>query len=655
MKLPVDQVIPDIKQQLLNSQQLVLQAPPGAGKTTAVPIALLDQPWLENKKIIMLEPRRLAARNAAARMAFLLGEKVGQTVGYQIRADRCYSDKTKILVVTEGILTRKLQSDPELVDYALVIFDEFHERNLQADLSLAFCLQSQELLRPDLKILVMSATLNSEAISQLMNHAPVIRSEGRSYPVENIFLPEKKPRPDKYKVVAMMGGMIQKILSEESGNLLVFLPGVREIRQLESQLRSYISGQSFDHIVLAPLYGDLSQAQQDQAILPTAEGKRKIVLATNIAETSLTIEGVNVVVDSGLQRVSKFNPGSGMNSLETVYIPQDSAEQRSGRAGRLSAGKCYRLWTESQHKQLARHGDAEILNSDLAPLMLELANWGVQQVNELHWLDLPNEGAVAQATQLLQELGAIDANNKITAHGKQMLALGTHPRLAHMMIKSLVLDCAYEACLIAALLTEKDIYNASAQKSSDISDRVSILMQLKNKSFKADAFVDSRQAKRVIETADLFFQQLNSVQKSTSEFSVNHEDLHGVLLGFAYPDRIAQCRNAHEGRYLLSNGKGAFFAMEDDLSGVDYLVVADLDGQHREAKIYKASSITLEQIQDYFAEIIEEQSNVNWNSQSHRVEASKKTRLGAIVLNESIMETPDKDKVNAALLDGIRL
>ncbi|TNF35304.1 MAG: DEAD/DEAH box helicase, partial [Gammaproteobacteria bacterium] len=320
MTLPVDQVIPEIQSALSEHNCLVLQAPPGAGKTTAVPIALLDQSWLGNKKIIMLEPRRLAARNAASRMAWLLGEKVGQTVGYQIRADKCYSDKTKILVVTEGILTRKLQSDPELAEFALVIFDEFHERNLQADLSLAFCLQSQELLRPDLKILVMSATLNSEAVSALMNQAPVIRSEGRSYPVENIFLPERTPRPERQKLIASLSNLIENILQTETGNLLVFLPGVREIRQLESELKTCLQAQSLHHVVLAPLYGDLTQAQQDQAILPTAEGKRKIVLATNIAETSLTIEGVTIVVDSGLQRVSRFNPGSGMNRLETIYI-----------------------------------------------------------------------------------------------------------------------------------------------------------------------------------------------------------------------------------------------------------------------------------------------------------------------------------------------
>ncbi len=655
LKLPVDQVIPDIKQHLLHEQQLVLQAPPGAGKTTAVPLALLDQPWLADKKIIMLEPRRLAARNAASRMAYLLGEKVGQTVGYQIRADRCYSDKTKILVVTEGILTRKLQSDPELADCALVIFDEFHERNLQADLSLAFCLQSQELLRPDLKILVMSATLNSQAISQLMNHATVINSEGRSYPVEIVFLPEKTARPEKYKITAMMGSMIQKILAVEQGNLLVFLPGVREIRQLESQLRTYLAEQHLDHVVLAPLYGDLTQAQQDQAILPTTEGKRKIVLATNIAETSLTIEGVNVVIDSGLQRVSRFNPGSGMNSLETVFISQDSAEQRSGRAGRLRAGKCYRMWTESQHRQLARHSDAEILTSDLSPFMLELANWGVHQVDELHWLDLPGEGAVAQARELLQELGALQADGKITAHGKHMLALGTHPRLAHMMLKALALNCAYEACLIAALLSEKDIYTSAAARSSDISERVSLLQQFKNKSFKSDGSVDSRQAKRVIETADLFYQQLKSFKQSTVDQTTAHEHLHGVLLGFAYPDRIGQCRNAHEGRYLLSNGKGAFFGADDDLSGVAYLVVADLDGQQREARIYKASAISLEQIETYFPELIESKTSVSWNASLQRVEASKKNRLGALVLSESKIESPDKDEVNAALLEGIKI
>ncbi|HEX5637105.1 MAG TPA: helicase-related protein, partial [Gammaproteobacteria bacterium] len=423
----------------------------------------------------MLEPRRLAARNAASRMAYLLGEDVGNTVGYMIRADRCYSKQTKILVVTEGILTRLLQSDPELADVALVIFDEFHERNLHADLSLAFCLQSQELLRPDLKILIMSATLNTESISRLLDNAPIIISEGRSYPVENIYLPANAVSPDRYKLADVITQRLIKVVTEEQGNALVFLPGVREIKQVESKLQGWLADQKINQVVIAPLYGDLTKAQQDRAILPCVSGQRKIVLATNIAETSLTIEGITVVIDSGLQRESRFSPGSGMNRIDTVFISQDSADQRSGRAGRLSAGKCYRLWTESQHKKLARHNSAEILISDLAPLVLELAKWGVTDVKELHWLDVPNEGSVAQARELLHELEAITDDLRITPHGKQLLEVGAHPRLAHMMVKSAESGCAYDACLLAALLTERDIFRSDARRSSDVQKRLDIL------------------------------------------------------------------------------------------------------------------------------------------------------------------------------------
>jgi ATP-dependent helicase HrpB len=653
IELPVSQVIPDIQQQLLQHNRLVLQAPPGAGKTTAVPIALLDQPWLGNKKIILLEPRRLAARNAAARMAFLLNEKVGDTVGYMIRAERVMSNKTRILVVTEGILTRLLQSDPELADVALVIFDEFHERNLHADVSLAFCLQSQELLRPDLKILVMSATLNTAAVSQLLNHAPVITSEGRSYPVDNIFLPPGSDLPEKNRIADAVNALLMRIVTQETGNVLVFLPGVKEIRQIESRLQGWLSENKISNLIIAPLYGDLGKAQQDQAILPCAHGKRKIVLATNIAETSLTIEGVSVVVDSGLQRESRFYPGSGMNRLETVYISQDSAEQRSGRAGRLSAGKCFRLWTESQHKKLPRHSTPEILISDLAPLMLELANWGAHHINELHWLDLPNEGSAAQARELLCELGALDHDFRITTHGQKMLSLGTHPRFAHMILRGAELGCSEAACLLAALLSEKDIYRGNA-RHADMDKRMTLLQAVKAGDNTRNTYIDNAQCQLVLRSAEQIAQKLRA-----SEYKIfkphDCHPLHGVLLGFAYPDRIGQLRNEKDRRYLLANGKGAILDEQDELQGTDYLVAAELDGAQREARIYKAAALSLKYIEEYFPELIESGTTVCWNEHTQRVDASRKTRLGAIVLNETIIEAANQDQIHHALLEGIRL
>lgn len=411
LNLPINDVLIEIQNTLNTHSRLVLQAPPGAGKTTAVPIALLDQDWLHNQQIIMLEPRRLAARNAAARMAYLLGEKVGETVGYQIRQDNCFSDKTKILVVTEGILTRKLQADPELKKTALVIFDEFHERSLHADLSLALCLQSQQVLREDLKILVMSATLNTDAVSTLLDNAPIIQSEGRSFPVEIKYIDKAISQNNnlnpQQQLLSSLTNTVKKVIDDHEGNCLVFLPGVKEINQLAKQIKQHLETETIKNILIAPLHGSLNKQQQDLAIAsPNDKTIRKIVLATNIAETSITIEGISCVIDSGLERILDYSPASGMNRLKTQSISQDSAEQRSGRAGRLSAGVCYRLWTAQQQPRLLKHASAEILHSDLSSLVLELANWGVTQVDEMQWMDNPPTSATEQAKTLLQQLNA---------------------------------------------------------------------------------------------------------------------------------------------------------------------------------------------------------------------------------------------------------
>jgi len=652
--LPIHDVLPDIKDKLTTCNRLVLQAPPGAGKTTAVPIALLDQGWLGDKQIIMLEPRRLAARNAAARMAFLLGEKVGETVGYQIRQDHCFGKNTKILVVTEGILTRKIQADPELKKTALVIFDEFHERSLHADLSLALCLQSQQILREDLKILVMSATLNTHAVATLLDNAPIIQSLGRSFPVENRYLAnvirQHHVKPQQ-QLMINLSNAVKKFIHEHEGNCLVFLPGVKEINQLSRQVKQVLDNESINNILITPLHGSLSKPQQDLAIVSPSDGRRKIVLATNIAETSITIDGISCVIDSGLERMLDYSPASGMNRLNTQSISQDSAEQRSGRAGRLSAGVCYRMWTATQQSHLAKHASAEILHSDLSPLLLELANWGVTDVNELQWMDLPPAGATEQAKTLLQQLGAIDEQGNMTRHGGDMLKLGTHPRLAHMMLSALQLNQVYHACLIASLLTEKDIFQGNTDKSADIHDRMNILMQGKShQSYVGkQKGIDKQQIKRILQTADDFFRRVK--QCTTSPLKKDRPDANysGVLLAYAYPDRIAKQRNANQARYLLSNGKGAVIPSFLQQHLHEYLVVANLDAKQGEARIYLAADISAEQLQEYFSENVQHEEHVEWNESAQRAEVKQTSRIGKIILQESIQHDVKNADTQAAI------
>jgi ATP-dependent helicase HrpB len=691
LQLPINHVLADIQNTLNRHNRVVLQAPPGAGKTTAVPIALLKQAWLHNKQIIMLEPRRLAARNAASRMAFLLDEKVGQTIGYQIRQDSCFSNRTKILVVTEGILTRKIQADPELTKTALVIFDEFHERNLHADLSLALCLQSQQIIREDLKILVMSATLNTDALSHLLSDlrvdekqqsVPVIQSQGRSFPVDIRYtgktvkqggLHQNKNR----ELITELANTVKNVIHNHEGNCLVFLPGVKEINQLYTSIKRYLEDETGlmlpQKILLAPLHGSLSKQQQDLAIASPPDGSRKIVLATNIAETSLTIDGISCVIDSGLERVLQYDPSSGMNRLITQSISRDSAEQRSGRAGRLSAGICYRLWTAQQQQRLIKHSIAEILHSDLSTLVLELANWGVQQVEELQWLDTPPSSATGQGKTLLRQLDAINEDGKIRLHGRNMLKLGTHPRLAHMMLRSVKLQQPYHACLIASILTEKDIYLANAEKSYDIHERLKILKAVQDSSRTRETFhgIDLQQCKRILKTADDFFRRLkhctdNPANKTpltnsrAKELSKNLDaDYSGILLAFAYPDRIAQQRKNRETHYLLSNGKGASIPPYLQHHLYEYLVIANLDAglnhtAQAEARIYLAAEISAAQLQDHFIDFIQQTENIEWNETQQRVEAKQSISIGKIRLQEKLVIAQNSDVVHHCLLQAIK-
>ena len=681
-KLPIHDVLAEIQHTLSSHNRVVLQAPPGAGKTTVVPIALLDQPWLGDKQIIILEPRRLAARNAAARMAFLLNEKVGETVGYQIRQDKCYSRKTRILVLTEGILTRKLQADPALENTALVIFDEFHERSLHADLSLALCLQSQQILREDLKVLVMSATLNTESISALLNNAAVISSEGRSFPVDihyadKLIKQANQERNSHLQFISTLFNSVKHVILKHEGSCLVFLPGVKEINQLSSQIKQYIQSENIENILLAPLHGNLSKREQDNAITAPAATKRKIVLATNIAETSLTIEGINCVIDSGLERISEYNASSGMNALKTQFISQDSAQQRSGRAGRLSAGSCYRLWTAQQQQRLIKHAVAEILHSDLSSLVLELANWGIQHVDELQWLDTPPASAITQASTLLQQLNALDSDGKITSHGQDMLRLGTHPRLAHMMLSADKIDDkidnqlddtlnaklkpGYHACLIASILTEKDIFLAGAEKSADIQDRLNVLqsflLSVNKKSQQKN--IDVQQCRRIIKTADDFFKRLRTKVSSKQRDNRLDSNFTGILLAHAYPDRIAKQRYKNESRYLLSNGKGAVIPKHLQQHSSEFLVIANLNAQHDkarrgEASIYLAAEISQQQLEDYFPELIQQTEAIQWNDSLLRVEAKQSTAIGSIILKETLHTPEQKEVIHQCLLQAVK-
>ncbi|MEA1879140.1 MAG: ATP-dependent helicase HrpB [Campylobacterota bacterium] len=639
--LPITTVIPEVKKHLHSHTRVVLQAPPGAGKTTALPLALLDEPWLKEKQIIMLEPRRLAVRSSASRMAEMLGEKVGERVGYQIKMDSKQSEKTKILIVTEGILTRKLQHDPSLENVALIIFDEFHERSLHADLSLALALESQSILREELKILIMSATLNTTAISKLLD-APIVQSEGRSFPIESVYLPTTTPQPSKKELPFYVANLVVKLLREKEGNILVFLSGTGEIKKVEKLLQN----NKLKDVYIATLYGNLSKEAQDRAIKAPPLGTKKVVLATNIAQTSLTIEGIKIVIDSGLHNISIFSPFSGMNTLENRFISQDAATQRAGRAGRTSEGTAYHLWHKS--KVLLKHDTAEILLADLSQLLLELAVWGNNDISTMSWLDMPPMTSLNHAKELLLSLGAIDTQGSITTHGRAMCHYPMHPRLAHMMIKAKELELSYEASLLAVLISEKDIYT-HRYASSDLRERVEVLHDVRVGHHISTQDINVKQCHYLLKNA----LRIEKVQTHTIE-----HDMLGVLLAFAYPDRIAKLR-AQKGStsvsstYLLANGKGAILNKQDDLNNTGFLVISDVDAKNTNATIYKAIAITHGDIERYHASLLSTHEDVVWNETQSRVEARKVTKLGAIVLKEIQMKDVANEAIAEVLLEEI--
>jgi ATP-dependent helicase HrpB len=641
--LPIEDALPALRHALTEGRNAVLTAAPGAGKTTRVPLALLDEPWLEGKKLLMLEPRRLATRAAAYRMAGSLGESIGETVGYRMKLDTKVSPKTRIEVVTEGILSRLLQHDPALSEYAIVLFDEFHERSLQADTGLALCLEAQRLFRPDLRLLVMSATLDCETISDLLGDAPIIICEGRMFPVETRYL--EQPLSGRLDIAVVQS--ITRSLAQDHGSLLVFLPGMAEIRRVE---RALLELNLASHILIAPLHGDLSQDVQDRAIASTQPGVRKIVLATSIAETSLTIDGVRVVIDAGLLRVPRFDPRSGLTRLETVRVTQDSADQRRGRAGRVEPGVCARLWTSAEHQSLVPRRAPEILDADLAPLMLELALWGTADPAELSWLTLPPPGAVAHARDLLINLGALNPEGRITAHGRQMAELPLHPRLAHMLLTAVPLRLGNLACSLAALLSERDILRGPfGQRNADLRLRMDVLRGQHDHA--AGETIDRAACRRITRTADLWQRQFLRSTRSNQ-----HENLDevGRLLALAYPDRIAQRQRGNDARYLMANGRGALFANPDPLASEDYLVITSLDGGQQWARIDLAAPVQLRDIETLYADRIHEVDEVGWDNTTHIVQATRQRRFGSLVLAEQGLSKPDPSLISAALLQGIR-
>ncbi|ROL76363.1 ATP-dependent helicase HrpB [Pseudomonas chlororaphis] len=645
--LPIDEVLPALREALATRHEAVLEAPPGAGKTTRVPLALLNEPWLAGQRILMLEPRRLAARAAAERLASELGEKVGETVGYRIRLDSKVGPNTRIEVVTEGILTRRLQDDPALEGVGLLIFDEFHERSLDADLALALSLNGRDLFRDEqpLKILLMSATLEGERLAGLLDDAPILRSEGRMFPVDvrwgRPFQPGEFIEPRLVQTVL-------EALNDESGSALVFLPGQAEIRRVHQQLADALGERP--EILLCPLHGELDLAAQRAAIEPAPPGKRKVVLATNIAETSLTIDGVRVVVDAGLARVPRFDPGSGMTRLDTQRISRASATQRAGRAGRLEPGVCYRLWSQDQHEQLAAYGSAEILQADLAGLALQLARWGVTPA-QLVWLDVPPGAAYAQAQDLLERLGALTAKAgedcKLTPHGQAMAELPAHPRIAHLLLRGQALGLANMACDVAALLGERDILRGGG---ADLHSRLVLLSGEERAARGAQGGVQ-----RARQLARQYRGYLRG-QPSQAVADPDHPRWLGALLALAYPDRVAQQRRPGGAEYRLANGRAALFSETDSLMKQPWLVIADLGSRQgqREERIYLAADFDPALFDSVLAEQVRCVDQLDWDEREGVLRAERQRKVGELVLSREPLTGLDEAARCQALVNLVR-
>ena len=662
LTLPIYGVLDDIIHTLSNTNNCVLLADPGAGKSTAVPLAILKSDWFNapnnvGKKMIMLEPRRLAVRSIAHYLANQLGEKVGQQVGYQVRNDKVASKSTRLEIVTEGILTRRIQADPELLDVALVIFDEFHERSIHADLSLSLCLDIQNALREDLRLLVMSATIDTQAISDFLKQAPVIQSQGRAYPVTTHYLNQSMAVSAQFRwdVLPILKTTVLDAIATSNQDTLVFLPGQGEIKQTLQALQTVLSDKAW---VLLPLYGGLKAAQQDQAIQLDALGRRKIILTTNIAETSLTIEGIDCVIDSGLVRSALYDVNSGMTRLKTLRISKASADQRKGRAGRLQAGRCYRLWSESQQTQMREFDAEEITVTDLTGLCLELALWGVQDLTGLAWLTTPPLAHFAKAQQLLKRLDCLNDNAQITALGKQAIQFGASPRVARLLLSvknTQNTQLKQLACDVAALLSERDILQNGLERGTDLAVRVLAMQAYRTNRSLAQSqyaiFVPAME--QVIQTAQNWQRQLGVPLTAQSDVELPLNQL-GTLVAWAFPDRVAMKRCADQPVYLMANGKEAVLRDDDPLRIEKCLVIANIDGQTSQGRVYLAASYSQAELTRQFSDHLSESAVYQFDEARQEISGVHQTRYEALKLSKSPLKTVDEKALHRCLLSVLK-
>ena len=624
--LPVAEAIPQVKKGFISKNTLIIKAPTGAGKSTLLPIALLEENWLKGKKIIMLEPRRLAAKTVAIRMADMLGEKAGETVGYRIRFEQKISKYTRLEVVTEGILTRLIHEDNTLDDVGLIIFDEFHERSIHADLAMAFSKEVQSVLREDLRILVMSATINMPKLAMQLN-AVEVESKGRMFPIDVNY----EGDTDWQMLPEMVNQTLKKAIKSQEGDVLVFLPGQGEIKKCEELLKH-----SLPNFKITPLYGQLSPSKQFAAILPDKGGKRKVILSTNIAETSLTVEGIKIVIDSGFERVARFNPKSGLSRLETVMISKESADQRKGRAGRLSEGVCYRLWSKVAHSRMKEQGTPEIENADLTSLVLDLAKWGINDANQLFWVTPPPFGNLQKAKKLLEELGAIE-NGKITSHGVSLHKVPTHPRIAQMMVQAQEMNQLGLATDIAPLLEEKD--PLPPKSGIDINLRIEALRRYREEGKGGKAFAR-------LEKLAKQYRQMFKIEPDNSPID-DHDT--GFLIASAYPERIASSRPGNNAQFQMANGKLAAAGHQDDLAHEQWLAVAHVAERDHSGKIFMASPINP---QDLASKVVSKEI-VKWDIDDGGLVARQEMRIGSIVLKSTPIQNPDPEKLIEAITEAI--
>ena len=628
--LPIDEALDPLASALATGNSAVLIAPPGAGKTTRVPLALMDAEWLGGRKILVLEPRRLAARGAAQRMAATLNETVGETTGLRARLETRVSKKTRIEVLTEGVFTRMILDDPTLEDIGAVLFDEFHERSLDADLGLALALDTQKSLRDDLRVLVMSATLAGDQVGTLLGGAPVITSEGRSYPVETRYL----GRNPTARIEDQMADAIQRALRAETGSILAFFPGQGEIRRTEERLRERLDPGA---AIIAPLYGALDRREQDLAIEPAPPGQRKVVLATSIAETSLTIEGVRVVVDCGISRVPRFDPDVGITRLATVRVSRASADQRRGRAGRTEPGVCYRLWDEAENASLQPFSEPEIRSADLAPLMLDCAEWGVTDPRSLSWLDPPSRAAIDAAREELEALGAIEQSGRMTEAGRNLRSLPLPPRLAAMLIEAAKIGAERDAADIAAVLVERGL----GGNDTSLDHRL--------EAFRRDR---SRRATEMRRLAEGWARTARTASPSPLPEGQDSRTTAAALLALAYPERIAKARGPR-GQYLLANGRGANLDPTDALARAPFLVIAEMQGTAAATRILLAAETSELEVAAIAADRIESKDEVTFDREAEAVRARRVRKLGAIELASEPRAAPPGPEVEAALVTGI--